>query len=55
MLFRSRRNPGPAAPDRTAPGVPEELDHDPDGSSLTGMDLIQRTLGGRVIEEYGDA
>jgi DNA polymerase-3 subunit gamma/tau len=50
-----RRNPGPAAPDRAAPGAPEEPDHDPDGSSLTGMDLIQRTLGGRVIEEYGDA
>ena len=50
-----RRNPGPAAPDRAAPGAPEELDHDPDGSALTGMDLIQRTLGGRVIEEYGDA
>jgi DNA polymerase III subunit gamma/tau len=50
-----RRNPGPAAPDRAAPGGPEELDHDPEGSALTGMDLIQRTLGGRVIEEYGDA
>jgi DNA polymerase-3 subunit gamma/tau len=50
-----RRDRGPAAPDRAAPGGPEEPDHDPEGSALTGMDLIQRTLGGRVIEEYGDA
>jgi DNA polymerase III subunit gamma/tau len=50
-----RRNPGPPAPERAAPGGPEELDHDPEGSALSGMDLIQRTLGGRVIEEYGDA
>jgi DNA polymerase-3 subunit gamma/tau len=50
-----RRDPGPAAPDRAAPGGPGEPDHDPEGGALSGMDLIQRTLGGRVIEEYGDA
>jgi len=37
------------------PGHPEEPDHDREVSALTGMDLIQRTLGGRVIEEFGDA
>jgi len=37
------------------PGRPEEPDHDPEASALSGMDLIQRTLGGRVIEEFGDA
>jgi DNA polymerase III subunit gamma/tau len=50
-----RRDPGPAAPDRAAPGGPEEPGHDPEVSALTGMDLIQRTLGGQVIEEFGDA
>jgi DNA polymerase III subunit gamma/tau len=50
-----RRNPGPAAPDRAAPGGPDEPGHDPEISALTGMDLIQRTLGGQVIEELGDA
>jgi DNA polymerase III subunit gamma/tau len=42
-------------PDRAAPAPPEEPDHDPAGHALTGMDLIQHTLGGRVIEEFGDA
>jgi DNA polymerase-3 subunit gamma/tau len=50
-----RRNPGPAAPDRAAPGGPDDPGHDPEVSALTGMDLIQRTLGGQVIEELGDA
>jgi len=50
-----RRDPGLAAPDRAAPGGPEEPGHDPEGSALSGMDLIQHRLGGRVIEEYGDA
>jgi DNA polymerase III subunit gamma/tau len=50
-----RRDPGPAAPGRAAPGGPEEPGHDPEVSALTGMDLIQRTLGGQVIEEFGDA
>jgi DNA polymerase III subunit gamma/tau len=50
-----RRNPGPAAPGRAAPGGAEEPGHDPEVSALTGMDLIQRTLGGQVIEEIGDA
>jgi DNA polymerase III subunit gamma/tau len=49
------RDPGPAAPGRAAPGGPEEPGHDPEVSALTGMDLIQRTLGGQVIEEFGDA
>jgi DNA polymerase III subunit gamma/tau len=42
-------------PDRAAPAPPEEPDRDPAVSALTGMDLIQRTLGGQVIEEFGDA
>jgi DNA polymerase III subunit gamma/tau len=42
-------------PDRAAPARPEEPDHDPAVSALTGMDLIQHTLGGQVIEESGDA
>jgi DNA polymerase III subunit gamma/tau len=48
--------PGRAAPATApAPAPPEEPDHDPTVPALTGMDLIQRTLGGRVIEEFGDA
>ena len=42
-------------PDRAAPALPEEPGHDPAVSALTGMDLIQHTLGGQVIEEFGDA
>ncbi len=38
-----------------AQAQPGEPDHDPSASALTGMDLIQRTLGGQVIEEIGDA
>jgi DNA polymerase III subunit gamma/tau len=41
-------------PGRAAPAPPEEPDHDPAVSALTGMDLIQRRLGGQVIEEFGD-
>jgi DNA polymerase III subunit gamma/tau len=33
---------------------PEEPDHDPPAEALTGVDLIQRALGGQVIEEIGD-
>jgi len=52
----SRQDAGRAGrPDRAAPAPPEEPDHDPAVTTLTGMDLIQRTLGGRVIEEFGDA
>ena len=46
----SRRDPG-----RAVPAPPREPDHDPAVTSLTGMDLIQRTLGGQVIDEFGDA
>jgi len=31
----------------------DEADDNPGASALTGMDLIQRTLGGQVIEEIG--
>ena len=50
--------PPPPAPRQPArPQQPEEPDPD-DGSAtsaLSGVDLIQRTLGGQVIEEIGDA
>jgi DNA polymerase III subunit gamma/tau len=43
-------------PPRERPAQPEEPDHDDSAASaLTGVDLIQRTLGGQVIEEIGDA
>ena len=45
---RPAGQPGP--PPRAA-----EPGHDLDASVLTGVDLIQRTLGGQVIEEIGDA
>jgi DNA polymerase-3 subunit gamma/tau len=57
-----RRAPaGGGPPDRagsggSGPGGPayaDEADDDPGASALTGMDLIQRTLGGQVIEEIG--
>jgi DNA polymerase III subunit gamma/tau len=44
-----------AGPPPVAQADPEEPDHDPDASPLTGVDLIQHTLGGRVIAEIGDA
>jgi DNA polymerase-3 subunit gamma/tau len=50
-----RPEPGPAGPPQAAPARPEEPDHGPAASALTGVDLIQRTLGGQVIEEIGDA
>jgi DNA polymerase III subunit gamma/tau len=51
-----------AAPDRAAataaghagPAYADEADDDPGASALTGMDLIQRTLGGQVIGEIGE-
>ena len=47
-------SPAPRQPAR--PAQPEEPDHnDSTASALTGVDLIQRTLGGQVIEEIGDA
>jgi DNA polymerase III subunit gamma/tau len=48
-------NVGRAGPPPAAQADPEVPDHDPDASALTGVDLIQRTLGGQVIEEIGDA
>jgi DNA polymerase III subunit gamma/tau len=48
----------PAAAQGRPPGnaqaTPGEPDHDLDASALTGVDLIQHTLGGQVIEETGD-
>jgi DNA polymerase III subunit gamma/tau len=46
---------GQAGPPPDAQADPEMPDHDPDASALTGVDLIQRTLGGQVIAEIGDA
>jgi len=46
-------NAGQAGPP-AAQADPEVPDHDPDASALTGMDLIQRTLGGQIIAETGD-
>jgi DNA polymerase-3 subunit gamma/tau len=50
-----RRDAGQPGPQRAAQADPEGPDHDPAASALTGVDLIQRTLGGQVIEEIGDA
>jgi len=51
---RPEAAPAPTSPPRSA--RPEEPDHDdPATTALTGVDLIQRTLGGQVIEEIGDA
>jgi DNA polymerase III subunit gamma/tau len=44
-----------AGPEQAAQPDPVGRGHDPDASALTGVDLIQRTLGGQVIEEIGDA
>ena len=53
---RPPRPEAPAPPPHERPAQPEEPDHDDSApSALTGMDLIQRTLGGQVIEEIGDA
>ena len=53
---RPPRPEAPAPPPHERPAQPEEPDHDDSAASaLTGMDLIQRTLGGQVIEEIGDA
>jgi DNA polymerase-3 subunit gamma/tau len=53
---RPPRPEAPAPPPHERPAQPEEPDHDGSAASaLTGMDLIQRTLGGQVIEEIGDA
>jgi DNA polymerase III subunit gamma/tau len=48
-------NPGQAGPPPVVQADPEVPDHDPGASALTGVDLIQRTLGGQVIAEIGDA
>ena len=51
-----RPEAAPAPPSRPRPARPEEPDHDDSATTaLTGVDLIQRTLGGQVIEEIGDA
>jgi DNA polymerase III subunit gamma/tau len=47
-------NTGQAGPPPVVQADPEVPDHDPDASALTGVDLIQRTLGGQVIAETGD-
>jgi DNA polymerase III subunit gamma/tau len=48
--------PVPVPPSRARPAQPEEPDSDDSATSaLSGVDLIQRTLGGQVIEEIGDA
>jgi hypothetical protein len=46
----------PSRPPQARPARPEEPGHDDSAASaLSGVDLIQRTLGGQVIEEIGDA
>ena len=53
---RPPRPEAPAPPPQERPAQPEEPDHDDSAASaLSGVDLIQRTLGGQVIEEIGDA
>ncbi len=53
---RPPRPEAPAPPPHERPAQPEEPDHDDSAASaLSGVDLIQRTLGGQVIEEIGDA
>ena len=53
---RPPRPEPPAPPPHERPAQPEEPDHDDSAASaLSGVDLIQRTLGGQVIEEIGDA
>jgi DNA polymerase III subunit gamma/tau len=48
--------PPPVPAPHPRPAMPEEPDHDDSAASaLSGVDLIQRTLGGQVIEEIGDA
>jgi|SRR5580692_9982503 hypothetical protein len=52
---RGSASPGPAA---SAVAVSPEEDTDPSDESapagLTGMDLIERELGGRIIQEIGE-
>jgi DNA polymerase III subunit gamma/tau len=49
-----RPGKGPASqPQPAAEGAPDP-DDEPAPAELTGMDLIERELGGRVIEEIGD-
>jgi hypothetical protein len=47
----------PAAPDEEWPddegSEPAGPDHNPAGGALSGLGLIQRTLGGEVIAELG--
>ncbi len=53
---RPRHDEPPAdeiPPDDTPPGEPEG-DAAPAATELTGMDLIQRELGGQVIGEFED-
>jgi DNA polymerase-3 subunit gamma/tau len=50
-----RRDTGRAERGQAEPEYPDEPDHDPAATALTGLDLIQRTLGGQVIEEIGDS
>jgi DNA polymerase III subunit gamma/tau len=46
----------PPPPSHPRAARPEEPDHDDSATTaLSGVDLIQRTLGGQVIEEIGDA
>ena len=53
---RPARPEAPAPAPRERPARPEGPEHDDSAASaLTGVDLIQRTLGGQVIEEIGDA
>jgi DNA polymerase III subunit gamma/tau len=52
----ARPEAAPTPPSPPRPARPEEPDHDDSATTaLTGVDLIQRTLGGQVIEEIGDA
>ena len=51
-----RPEAAPAPPSHPRPARPEEPDHEDSATTaLTGVDLIQQTLGGQVIEEIGDA
>jgi DNA polymerase III subunit gamma/tau len=49
-----RREADRAGQTDAEPEYPDESDHAPAPPSLTGLDLIQRTLGGEVIAEIGD-
>jgi DNA polymerase III subunit gamma/tau len=51
-----RPEAAPSLPPQARLARPEEPGHDGSAASaLSGVDLIQRTLGGQVIEEIGDA